>query len=214
MAPGLSDLIPGLREAEDQYRSDNAEAFLGIENDIAGAVPILPFTPKMYIDLVAAGNAFFAPKGTPITAADVAVFLWRCHPNYCFGTEQANTLRRFFNGSLYLLDYSRAVDDINTYNAAAWAGMPMWKSRGVDVGVAQWPSRLVHLFAKEYGWTEEYILNLPFRRLWQYANRVLEENDPKFKETSPNSLRLRDEWLNEANKRLQAERAEAGKGRN
>jgi hypothetical protein len=55
------------------------------------------------------------------------------------------------------------------------------------------------MFAKEYGWAEEVTLNLPFRRLWQYANRILEDGDPKFRETYPAAARIRNRWLQEQN---------------
>lgn len=212
--PGLPDLISGLREAEDQYRQENAEAFFGMEPDICGMVQIAPFTPKMFIDLDGSGNAFFAKNGTAITASDIAVFLWRCHPLYVFGTEEAKTYRSLFNASLFVLPYSQSVDDISAYIRRSWQGMPLWPGKvKKEPGVGQWPARLVHLFAKEYGWSEEYTLNLPFRRLWQYANRILEEQDPKYKEQCARALTLRSEWLIAENARLQAELA-ANKGRN
>ncbi|MBS0328218.1 MAG: hypothetical protein JSR30_00065 [Proteobacteria bacterium] len=197
MAPGLSDLIPGLREAEDSYRQANAEAFAGVEPDICGMVRILPLTPQMFIELDGAGNAFFAKAGTAISPADVAIFLWRVSP---FFTREDVALRRLHTANSGILPYDRAVDEITAYIRRSWAGMPLWKRKaGGEGGMGQWPARLVHMFASEYGWTEEYILNLPFRRLWQYANRVLEEHDPKFREQSAEVMRLRQEWLIRAN---------------
>lgn len=208
MAPGLQDLIPGLREAEDRYRQESAEAFAGVEPDIAGMIGISPFTPKMYVDLEGASCAFFR-TGTEIRPEDIAVFLWRCSPHYQAGTEDARALRRLFNASLYVLPYDAAVTDIQLYIRRAWAQMPLWKRKaGSDRSIGEWPSRLVHMFASEYGWPEDYILNLPFRRLWQYANRVLESNDPDFKELCNESMRLRSEFLTRMTEDLQRQKAE------
>lgn len=207
MAPGISDLISGLREAEDRYRQDATEAFAGVELDICG-VPILPMTPKMFIDLDGAGNAFFSPRGTTITAGDCAALLWRCSPCYA----QDPQLRTFFNGHLSVLPYVDVVDGITAYVERSWSGMPLWPGKTTkERSLGQWPSRLVHLFAKEYGWQEEYILNLPLRRLWQYANRILEEHDPKYREQCAEVMKLRQDWLIKENAKNKAEQLAQGR---
>jgi hypothetical protein len=215
MAIGLSDLIPGLREAEDRYRRENAEAFAGVEPRICGMVDILPMTPKMFIDLEGAENALFSRAGKEITPGDICTFLWRCSPHYRFGDDEAVTLRRLFNASLFVLPAQPAIDGIVEYIRRSWSGMPQWKSKGSpDQGVAQWPSRLVHMFAKEYGWLEEYTLNLPFRRLWQYANRVLESNDPDYREICSAAMKARADYLIKLQAQLDADAKAEEKGRN
>lgn len=193
-------LAPELRRAEELYKEVNAVAFAGVEPDIVGMVAISPLTPKMFVDLEGAGNAFFAPKGTPVTAGDLAAFLWRCSPYYTFGKPDSVATRRFFNGNLYVVPFHKACDDVNEYIIRSWAGMPIWRRSGkAGESLAQWPARLVHMFAKEYGWPEEYILNLPFRRLWQYANRILESQDPDYRELCNAAMRLRQKFLEEMN---------------
>ena len=193
-------LAPAIRAAEDSYRQESADAFAGVEPDIAGMVEILPLTTKMFLDLDGAGNAFFGPKGTPLTPSDLATFLWRCSPYYSFGKPDSAAIRSFFNGNLYVVPYQKACNDVTAYILRAWAGMPLWKkSTGSSSNLGHWPSRLVHMFAKEYGWGEDYILNLPLRRLWQYANRVLESKDPDYKELCNAAMRLRQEFLEQVN---------------
>jgi hypothetical protein len=211
MATGLSDLILGLREAEDRYRRNNADAFAGIEPRICGMIDVAPFTPKMFIDLDGAENAFFGRPGTEIAEADVAVFLWRVSPYY---TINDDAIRRLHIANSAIIPYDTAVTEVNEYIKRAWSGMPVWPGSGSrETNLAQWPSRLVHLFGSEYGWLEDYTLNLPFRRLWQYANRILEEVNADFKERCPEAMRLRSEWLMRVNAEEQAEAA-AKKGRN
>lgn len=197
MAPGPLDFIPGLREAEDRYRQENAEAFAGVEPSICQMMNVLPFTPQMFIELDGAGNAFFAQRGTPITAADVAVFLWRVSPVYVKGNDD---LRRLYIAHCAVIPYDKAVSDIQEYIRRSWAGMPLWPGKSGSMRrLGQWPAALVHIFAKEYGWSEETILNMPFRRLWQYANRVLEEHDTKYHEKCGEAMKLRTQWLIEQN---------------
>ncbi len=197
---GFQRLLPAIQGAEVQYKEQNSIAFAGIEPSIVGMVEILPLTPKMFLDLEGAGNAFFAPKGTEITVGDLAAFLWRCSPYYSFGRPDSIATRRFFNANLFVVPFHRAVDEIEEYIVRAWSGMPLWrKSPTSAANLAQWPSRLVHMFAKEYGWSEEYILNLPFRRLWQYANRILESHDPDYRELCNAAMRIRQKWLEAVN---------------
>lgn len=214
MATGLSDLISGLREAEDAYRQASSEAFAFVEPAICGMVEIAPMTPKMFIDLEGAENAFFGRKGTSITVGDVGAFLWRCSPHYAYGTDEAKAMRSFFNLNLYVVPYDQAVDDINAYIERTWAGEPLWKtSSRAERSLGNWASRLVHMMAKEYSWKEDYILNLPFRRLWQYANRIMESNDPDYKELCAASMRIRAEYLAMIQAGLDAEKLKEG-GRN
>lgn len=193
---GLYDLIPGLKEVEDAYRADGYEAFAGVEAPIAGTVEILPFTPQMFLELDGADNGCVVAKGKAIMPADVLIFLWRTSPKYCRDPEK----RRLYFLSVTDVVYDAAVSDIQKYIIRAWQGMPLWITNGkASPSVAQWPSRLVHMFAKNYGWSEEYILNLPFRRLWQYANRICESADPKFKEICGAGQKVRSEWLKARN---------------
>ena len=37
----------------------------------------------------------------------------------------------------------------------------------------------VHLLGKEYGWTDEHILNMPYRRIMQLAKRIRKANDKR-----------------------------------
>jgi hypothetical protein len=201
---GLYDLIPGLKEAEDQYRADSYEAFAKLEAPICGRVEILPFTPQMFIELDGCDNAVFKKKDEGVPAADLMIFLWRTSPNYCRDAE----LRRLFLVSLADLEYKQAVNEVLSYLQRTWKGMPLWRSsHGKGPSLGQWPSRLVHMFGKNYGWSEEQTLNTPFRRLWQYANRILESDDPKYSEMSRDAQKIRGDWLRDRNEKRQAEAA-------
>ena len=190
------DFIPGIREAEARYREEQIEAFAGVEPDICRMIAVLPFTPQMFIELSGAGNALLEAK--QVSPIDVAQFLWRVSPG--FDRFDAGK-RQTFNLCVAILPFDQAVDEILEYVRRAWEPMPMWPGgSGATPSAGVWPSRIVDLFASEYGWLEEYTLNLPFRRLWQYANRVLERKNEKYTQRCPESLRLRQKWLEEANR--------------
>lgn len=188
----LEETIPGLREAEGNFREYLMEGFLGVEPDICGAIGVLPLTPQMYIELEACGNALCTNR--PATPVDVAVFLWRVNPGF-FRTDQE--LRLKFNQCVAMLPWERTLLDCYAYMKRAWQGMPQWKTGKGPASAGVWPSRIVHMLATEYGWRDDYILNLPFRRLWQYANRILETNDRDYVQKAPGAMELRAKWLKE-----------------
>lgn len=197
MGGSLQDLIPGLAEAVEKYRAEAFEAYAGVEPKICRAVEIRPLTPRMFMDLEGGECGFVAQVGRKVDESDVGVLLWRCSPFYERGNED---LRRFFQANLVWMPFEDARDEIFEYLRRSLAGMPLWKGKvGATPGVGQWQSRVVHMFAKEYGWTEDYVLDLPLRRLWQYANRILEAADPSYKEQAPAALRVRAEFLARAN---------------
>jgi hypothetical protein len=193
MSKTLHDLIPGLREAESRYRDENAEAFAGVEPKICGRVEIAPLTARMFLDLQGADSPLVGRSDRYPEPADVQVMLWRCSPLYKRGDDD---LRRFYQATLIELPFEEAVEGLLEYVRRSLAGQPLWKgSIRATPGVGNWAARLVHLFAKEYGWTEDYVLDLPMRRLWQYANRIMEDADATYKEQAPEALRIRQAWL-------------------
>lgn len=197
MTPSLHDLIPGLRDAEQKYRDESTEAFAGVEPKICGRVDIRPLTARMFLDLQGGDNGLVMKTSRPVNETDVMVLLWRCSPIYVRGDDD---VRRFFQATLVDLPAEDAILDCLDYVRRSLAGQPLWKGKQrATPGVGQWAARLVHIFAKEYGWTEDYVLDMPFRRLWQYANRIMEDADATYKEQAPEALRLRQKWLLERN---------------
>lgn len=190
------DFIPGIREAEAKFKEELIEAFAGVEPDICGAIEVRPFTPQMFIELSGCGNGFFL-QDKRVTEIDVAVFLWRVSKGF---DRKAKKNRKKFNEFVSVLPFEQCVFQILDYIKRAWWAMPQWPgSPDASPSAGVWPSRIVDLLACEYGWTEEYTLNLPFRRLWQYVNRILERNVKDYTHKCPQTLALRDKWLKEQN---------------
>lgn len=193
---GIEALIPGEKEAAATYHREQIEAFAGFEPDICG-VQVRPFTPQMFIDLEIGESAFF--NSAKLTPEDVAVFLWRISVAY----ERANPSKRSeFNMFVSILPWEETVNACFEYIRRAWKPMPEWPGGRGPQSAGIWPSRLVHMFGSEYGWSEEYVLNLPFRRLWQYANRILESNVDRYVEKPPGVRAARAAWLRQQNASL------------
>jgi hypothetical protein len=189
------DFIPGVKEAEARFHEEQLEAFAGIEPEICGCFSPQPLTPQIYLELSGADNGFFN-SGT-VTPVDVAVFLWRVSPGF---KRDDKELRKTFNQFISVLSFDQAVTEILEYIRRSLAPMPQWPGSDGPTSAGVWPSRIVDLFASEYGWSEEYTLNMPFRRLWQYANRILERKNDKYTHKCPEELALRSKWLEETNR--------------
>ena len=104
--------------------------------------------------------------------------------------------------------YLETVREIHEYLRAAWSSEPMPFSRGggkrkrvAPPSAGTWISSIVDALASQYHWSEAEILNCPFRRLFQYVNRILERAIPEYAQACPEVLRLRDQWLAEVNRK-------------
>lgn len=199
MGLSFNELAPLLRQARDRYRSNALEAFAGIEPKICGRVQVVPFTLRMFVELDGAGNRFLTGSDAP-QIEDALMFLWRVSPIYSRTDEETrNDFIRTVPLAIYPYGEAELVSQIIEYIRRTLSGAPLTKkSRGSD-SVGTWISSIVHIFAKEYGWTEDYILDLPLRRIWQYLNRILEDGNPKYKELCDEEQSLRAQWLREQN---------------
>lgn len=204
MLAGLYAHIPGLKEAEEKYSDAQVEAFIGIEPRLAGRIEVRPFTPQMFVELDLSGNRFFSTEEDP-DEGDVGAFLWRISPCYAPGNEaQRSAFGQLLNLVLLETELSVLITEIQAYVARAWLAMPIpskGRSGSGSVDISAWPSHIVHMLAKEYGWKEEYIMGLPFRRLWQYVHRIREEMNPDYKERCHAALSIRSRWLEAQNGR-------------
>lgn len=195
MTGNIYDLIPGLREAEEAFRDEQLEAFTGIEIPICG-IEVRPFSPRMFLELDGVENDLMRDVKAP-RVEHLAMFLWRVSQDFdrLNVRRRAQFLRRFRR-----IPYGPAVVGVREYLRKNYAPMPQITQTNQET-VAVWPSVVVHLFASEYGWTEDVILDTPFRRLWQYLNRIFEKRDPAYRQKCAAAMQLRAEWLETVNAR-------------
>lgn len=199
---GLHEIIPGLQAAEERFQESQLEAFLGVEPDICG-LEVKPFTPQMFVELMYAKNECMGYVRDP-DPVHMEQFLWRISANFS-RTDKLARHRHVYQVSQ--LDAVEAADHIMLYLHRAWEPMPQWvvrhgkKRKAPKKSSGVWPSFIVDSIAAQYGWSEECIMNTPFRRLWQYCNRILERHDDDYAQGCPEALRLKDAWLCEQNRR-------------
>jgi hypothetical protein len=194
MGQTLYELIPGLREAEDAFRDEQLEAFVGIEPPIAG-VEVNPFTPRMLIELEGVGNGVALCDEAP-SSADLAMFVWRISMefNRRGGWRRALFLARFRR----FVEYGPTVVACREYLHRAHAPRPS-SNPVAKLPCSAWLSDWVHIFGIKYHWTVDQTMDTSFRILWQQMNRVREEADPKYRQVCNEALRLRVEYLKNLN---------------
>jgi len=188
--------IPGYQEAVAYESEKRQEAWLGLEPDLCG-LPVAPLTLRKILYLNLAGNPFITGEGQA-TTYHVAEFLWVV--SQTFQPAHLKARKRFFR-RIRKMEIPLAIEGIDDYLAAAFfdsdpgADTPQRSAPKVD-----WISNCIHLFASNYGWSAERVLDLPYRQITQ-LNRCLRAQDPDTYKTlwNPHSDAVSAEWLEKVN---------------
>lgn len=185
--------IPGYREAVEKETTAREASYLGVSELVCG-VPLLPLTPRRFLILDIVGSPFVS-GGNP-TAADIALFLWACSPDY--NPEKPSKFRRWlFIRRCRKLIVKDAVDGIRQYVTDALQDAPGSSGQSGPASTS-WISSIVDSLAREYGWSEAHILDMPLKRVFQYFRVITRRNNPKANFFNP-SDRVRGDWLRKIN---------------
>lgn len=168
--PGL---IPGYAEAVAQEQSNRNLAFLGYPLPLCG-MTIRQMTPRHVILLQECGNRFFA-GGWP-TFEDVGMFLWFLSPHYQPGEEHAKAFYR--NIAKRAREENAMIEEITAYLVKVFQDAPA--SSGIQgKQYTASAAALVDVLAREYGWSDEEVLDKPLGRLYQYFREIQYRHNPK-----------------------------------
>lgn len=181
--------IPGWLDAVTQERELHDDAFALPHDDIAG-VPVRHATLIDITRLSRMGNAMTVGKFPSLAEFELLPNVKRDAYNFLAYLHAAPSRRAAVN-AYRRYRYSRIP------KATLWAGIVEYLNRTYidELGVAEdrkpnpinrWSSLVdyVDLIARDYGWTAEYVLNMPYRQLIQCARRAIKRNDPKCPITS------------------------------
>jgi hypothetical protein len=182
--------IPGLAEAVAKEKFLRNASFLSCHEAILG-VPVLPLTIRQLVALELIGSPFVC-GGRPPNELDVAAFIWLCSPRY---RAESKWRRWWFLRSIRKLDYLATVKAIVEHVNEAFSDMPGSSRVRHVTSYYSAVASLVDLLAAEYGWSEEKILALPLKRVFQYANAITRRRDPQAIMFNP-SDRIKGDWLN------------------
>lgn len=186
----LHAIIPGLAEAEAKQEQLRDSAFLALPVTICG-LPCAELTVRRFAVLIQSRNPFVC-GGFPLPE-DVAVFLWAMDPAFSYTNAAARSARI---EACRTLDYHAAVAEIKAFVDEAFMDSPPTSGEASE-SLNSWLASLVDILAREYGWTQRDVLDLPMPCVFQYTriiNRRISPNTPQFNRLTDAA---KTKWLNE-----------------
>lgn len=183
------------------------DAAFFLERETLCGFEVLPFTPRHFITLASVGCPF-VNGGFP-TQADLARFLWVVCPDFRPITPEATMrdrrIRQRWIRRARPLNLLAGCAAIELYLNDALADSPGNSAPEGSPSDYSLAAGLVDLIATSYGWTEERVLNTPFKKLWQYFRAIRRRADPNAVFINATDGVKRRHWL-----KLQPERVATG----
>ena len=152
-----------VQKAIDQAETWQAESWLDITTEIAG-VEVNQMTLHHFFLLDGIESPFI--KNTSFTPGDLGVFLWILSPDY----SQSNKDRDKFIKKIAGINIKQATEDISEYLTATFQDAESGDSDGKRY--ANFIAYMVDMFAREYGWQIDYIMQMPMRQIYQLATAI------------------------------------------
>lgn len=139
-------------------------------------IEVNQFTPQHFILLDFADNPHISGDKKP-TLEDTLQFLWVVSPEYKHKDKIAFAM---FKEKYHKLDNEKMSMEI--YEYLSYSLLDLIPNNTPEQSIPKtnktpnyaWIIPYIDIIASQYGWTDEYILNLPFARILQYT-RVIEE---------------------------------------
>jgi len=145
-------------------------AFLNITHEICG-VEVNPLTPIHLILLDFLNSPFVNPRDT-LNSGDIFQFLYIVSTDYKQGdkTQYESFIAKHAN-----IDINKAVDEIIEFINDAFLDEPASSTSNKSSNkrpYTAWCVPYIDRIACEYGWTDDYIIRLPFSRIFQYLKAI------------------------------------------
>ena len=190
MARGWEDVAAEIAAKRIEDKEARTCALLGVAEDCAD-LPANPLTARQMLLLEYAGCAFMC--GGEVTPGDVVQFLWVISPEYSTDVKEATAFSRKIGG----IQFTSAAESIKRWLELQLLDIPAGRPTGKISGRV-WLAQYVDLFAHQYGWSDDRILDTPILRLGQYKNEILARlNGDAGEPSSAREDRLKAEWLRE-----------------
>lgn len=182
---GVLGEIEGYAAAVRKETFERTAAYIGGCNETLCGVTVRPLTPRLALELEAAGSPFF--NGRIPEPWEVMALLWHISPMrlqvapwwWLAGAKRWRTRQqRAIAAVICERDFVETVTAIHGYIDEANLDGPGGGGSGGGPAFASWASGIVDYFANRYGWSEADVLDVPWKRLWQYWRRV------KYRETN------------------------------
>lgn len=164
--------VPGYREAVERETAGRDSAFIPIEETLCG-IPVLPFNLTHWLILGGIDSPFLC--GGEITAEHTLRFLWVVSTE--FTTSNPRARDRFIRRCV------KRAKDIDVIEVRLWLDDAILDAPGGGSDARPLPASfaafVVDAFASEYGWSEQVIMRMPCKKLFQLMRCMRRRNDHK-----------------------------------
>lgn len=123
-------------------------------------------TLRHFFMLEGAGSSFLSKQ--PVTPEDIGVLLWILSPEY----KACPKARDEFCKKIAKLDIQKTLQDITQYFDLTFSDADTDESE--KKVYASFVGYCIDLFAHEYGWTIDMVMDMPMRRIYQLSSVIAE----------------------------------------
>jgi hypothetical protein len=184
----LLQKIPGLKQAIDRERDIRDQSFLDIPESLCG-VEVKPLTLRK---LVALGQV-----GSPFVVGGV-VKLYHAWAFMVIASEARGLTKWAVFRKIAKSPSQDVVKAITNFIDETFQDSPP-NSKSEATSYYSYAAAMVDVFASEYGWSEEEVLDIPLKRTFQYLKAITKRNRPNAILFNP-SDKVRGKWLLEVNR--------------
>lgn len=164
----MIDLPKDFLRKKEQAENQRFEAWLDLNSTIGG-IEVRQMTLKDYFILEGLESPIL--KNSKFTQTDLAVFLWVLSPDYSTDPKK----RDVFCKKVLQISLASAITDLRTYLEATFVDADTLEGGG-EQGAKHslFLTQQIDLYAKEYGWTIEKILDISIRQIFQLNTAIQE----------------------------------------
>lgn len=165
-------MLAELRVAIKRENNIRDAAFLDLTTSICG-IEVRQMTPRDLLILTGIGNPIVS-YGLP-SPPQLAEFLWFLSPKFKLN---ASFRRYFFIRKCAKIDFVAAIAACRNYIDATFQDSPASSTQSSGP-YASWCAHIVFNIASETGWSDENIMNMPLKRLFQYLKIIRRHDNPR-----------------------------------
>lgn len=170
----LKELQRKLADAVYNESAIRESAFLDIPYKIAG-IPVDQLTPRKFIYLEFIDSPYVVNNDKMPEMEDTMTFIWICSKEYKLADNEAFEafIDKHFDANF---NWQQAQSDIVRHIEEAFLDSPPSstnkKNSESDIPGHAWIADYIDILASEYGWNDQYILDMPIARLLQYIKVI------------------------------------------
>jgi len=158
-----------IRQASELERRTRLDALLGAETDLGGIL-VRPIKARDVLEMEYANNNLFC--SSTADSSDYAHFFWTLKPKRINANQ-----RKYVRDAIILLEYNDQLKrNVKTFIDSQFYDLPRYGRNEApnDFSSTVWLTPVLDVFAEQYGWTLDYILDQNVAVLFQMMQYIME----------------------------------------